>query len=402
MKAWQMLLKAAVAAIAAGTAFGVHAQGTIKIGEINTYRLQPGFVEPHKKGMELAIEEINAAGGVLGKKLELFTRDDNSNPGDAVRVAEELVSREKVDVLTGVMFSHVGLGVANFAKQKKMFYLASEPLSDKLVWGDGNKYTYRLRSSTYMQAAMLVPQAAAMKKKRWGILYQNFEYGQSAAASFKKLLKAAQPDVEFVVEQAVPLGKIDAAATAQAILDAKPDAVFSALFGPDLPKFIREANSRGLLNKDLKVVSMLIGEPEYLDSLKGEAPVGWLVTGYPWYDIKTPEHMAFLNAYRKKFNDYPRLGSVVGYSAIYSLAEGINKAKSTKADALAAAFKGMTAPSPFGKIYYRPQDNQSTMGAYVGTLAVKDGKGVMVNHKYLDGKDFQPSDAEVKKLRAAD
>jgi branched-chain amino acid transport system substrate-binding protein len=402
MKAWQMLLKTAVAAMAAGTAFGVYAQSTIKIGEINSYKGQPGFVEPHKKGMELAIEEINAAGGVLGKKLELFTREDNSNPGDAVRVAEELVAREKVDVLTGVMFSHVGLGVANFAKQKKMFYLASEPLSDKIVWEDGNKYTYRLRSSTYMQAAMLVPQAAAMKKKRWAILYQNFEYGQSAAASFKKLIKAAQPDVEFVVEQAVPLGKIDAAATAQAILDAKPDAIFSALFGPDLPKFIREGTSRGLLNKDMKVVTMLIGEPEYLDALKGEAPVGWLVTGYPWYDIKTPEHMAFLNAYRKKFNDYPRLGSVVGYTAIYSLAEGIKKAKSTNADALAAAFKGMSAPSPFGRIFYRPQDNQSTMGAYVGTLALKDGKGVMVDHKYLNGKDYQPSDAEVKKMRAAD
>ena len=352
--------------------------------------------------MELAIEEINKAGGLLGKKLELFTREDNSNPGDAVRVAEELVLREKVDVLTGVMFSHVGLGVANFAKQKKMFFLASEPLSDKLVWQEGNKYTYRLRASTYMQAAMLVPQSVAMKKKRWAILYQNFEYGQSAAASFKKLLKAAQPDVEFVVEQATPLNKIDAAATTQAIIDAKPDAIFSALFGPDLPKFIREGTTRGLLNKDMKVVTMLIGEPEYLDTLKGEAPVGWLATGYPWYDIKTPEHSAFLNAYQKMFNDYPRLGSVVGYSAIYSLAEGIKKAKSTDSDALAAAFKGLTAPTPFGKIYYRPQDHQSTMGAYVGTLALKDGKGVMVDHKYFDGKDFQPSDEEVKKMRPAD
>jgi branched-chain amino acid transport system substrate-binding protein len=394
-----MSTRVAVAAVAIGAAFAAHGQATIRIGEINSYRLQPAFVEPHKKGMELAIEEINASGGVLGRKLELFTREDNSNPGDAVRVAEELVSREKVDVLTGVMFSHVGLGVANFAKQKKMFYLASEPLTDKLVWEEGNKYTYRLRASTYMQAAMLVPQAVAMKKKRWALLYQNFEYGQSASASFKKLLKDAQPDVEFVVEQATPLGKIDAAATTQAIIDAKPDAIFSALFGPDLPKFIREGNARGLLGDDMKVVTMLIGEPEYLDALKGEAPVGWLATGYPWYDIKTPEHTAFLDAYQKKFKDYPRLGSVVGYSAIHSLAEGIAKAKSTDADALAAAFKGLGVSTPFGPIYYRPQDNQSTMGAYVGTLAVKNGKGVMVDHRYFDGKDYQPPDEEVKKLR---
>ena len=73
------------------------AQDTIKIGEINSYKAQPAFLEPYKKGWELAVEEINAAGGVLGKKLEVISRDDNGNPGDAVRVAEELVSREKVD-----------------------------------------------------------------------------------------------------------------------------------------------------------------------------------------------------------------------------------------------------------------------------------------------------------------
>ena len=75
-----------------------HAQGVIKIGEINSYKAQPAFLEPYKKGMELAVEQINAAGGVNGKKLELVIRDDNANPGDAVRAAEELISREKIDV----------------------------------------------------------------------------------------------------------------------------------------------------------------------------------------------------------------------------------------------------------------------------------------------------------------
>jgi hypothetical protein len=70
------------------------AQDTIKIGELNSYKAQPAFLEPYKKGWELAVEEVNAAGGVLGKKLQVVSRDDNGNPGDAVRVAEELVSRE--------------------------------------------------------------------------------------------------------------------------------------------------------------------------------------------------------------------------------------------------------------------------------------------------------------------
>ena len=209
---------------------GVLAQGVIKIGEINSYKAQPAFLEPYKKGMELAIEQINAAGGLNGKKVELITRDDNANPGDAVRVAEELVSRDQVDVLTGSFLSHIGLALTDFSKQKKMFFLASEPLTDKIVWQNGHRYTFRLRTSTYMQVAMLVPDAVAMKKKRWAIVYPNYEYGQSAVASFKALLKAAQPDVEFVAEQAPPLGKLDAGSVVQALADAKPDAIFNVLF----------------------------------------------------------------------------------------------------------------------------------------------------------------------------
>jgi len=388
----------------AATFFGsagamAQSQPPIKIGEINSYRLQAAFVEPHKRGMELAIEEINAAGGVLGRKLELHTRDDNSNPADGVRVADELLSREKVDVLTGVMLSHVALGVSNFAKQKKVFYLASEALTDKLIWDNGHKYTYRLRSSTYTVAAMLVPPAAAMKRKRWAIVYPNYEYGQASAAAFKRLLKAAQPDVEFVAEQAVPLGRIDAAATVQALLDSKVDAIFSTIWAGDLLKFLREGRARGLLNKDMKVVSMLIGEPEYLDPLRDEAPEGWVVSGYPWREDKRAENVKFVEAYQKRFKDTPRFGSVVGYSAIHSLAEGIKKAGSTNADALSAAFAGLRVNTPFGDVQYRAIDNQSTMGTHVGTVAIKDGKGVLVDWKYLDGKDFLPPDDEVRKLR---
>ncbi|UUZ74580.1 ABC transporter substrate-binding protein [Polaromonas sp. P1(28)-13] len=377
------------------------AQDVIKIGEINSYKAQPAFLEPYKKGMELAIEEINASGGVNGKKVQLIIRDDNANPGDAVRAAEELVSREKVDVLTGSFLSHIGLALTDFAKQKKFFFLAVEPLTDKIVWQNGNRYTFRLRTSTYMQVAMLVPEAAAMKKKRWAVVYPNYEYGQSAAASFKMLLKAAQPDVEFVAEQAPPLGKVDSGSVVQAIADAKPDAIFNVLFGADLSKFVHEGNTRGLF-QGREVVSLLTGEPEYLDPLKEETPNGWVVTGYPWYGIQTPEHKAFFLAYHGKYKDYPRLGSVVGYSAIKSLAEGMKKAKSTDTEKLITAFRGLQVTTPFGPVVYRPEDHQSTMGAYVGRTKNEGGKGVMVNYRYLDGAKFQPSQAEVKKLRAAD
>ena len=377
------------------------AQGVIKIGEINSYKAQPALLEPYKKGMELALEEINAAGGVNGRKLQLIIRDDNATPGDAVRAAEELIAREQVDVLSGTFLSHVGLAVADLARQRKMFFLAGEPLTDKIVWQNGNRYTFGLRASTYMQVSMLVPEAAKLRKKRWAIVYPNYEYGQSAAATFKQLLKAAQPDVEFVAEQAPALGKVDAGAVVQALADAKPDAIFNVLFAADLAKLVREGNTRGLF-QGREVVSLLTGEPEYLDPLKDETPNGWIVTGYPWHSINTPEHKAFLAAYQSRFKDYPRLGSVVGYTMIHALAAGIRKAGSTDTEKLITAFRGLTFDSPYGKQSFRAIDHQSTMGAFVGRTRNEQGKGVMVEARYQDGAAFQPSNDDVRKLRAAD
>ena len=151
------------------------AQDTIKVGELNSYKAIPAFLEPYKKGWELAVEEINKAGGINGRKLEVVSRDDNATPGEAVRVAEELVSRENVVLLTGGFLSHVGLAISDFAKQRKMLFVAAEPLTDKLVWDNGHRYTFRLRASTYMQTSMLVEDAVKLNKKRWAIVYPNYE-----------------------------------------------------------------------------------------------------------------------------------------------------------------------------------------------------------------------------------
>ena len=250
----------------------------IRIGEINSYKAIPAFLGPYKKGWQLALEQVNAEGGVLGRKLEVISRDDNGNPGDSVRAAQELLAREKVELLFGGFLSNTGLALTDFAKQQQVFFLAAEPLTDKITWQEGNRYTYRLRPSTWMHVAALAP-------RRWpcasaGPSSTNYEYGQSAVATFKAMMKSFQSDVEFVAEQAVPLGKVDAGAVVQALADAKPDAIFNVLFAADLTRFVREGNTRGLF-ENMPVVSVLSGEPEYLEPLGADAPTGWIVTGYP-------------------------------------------------------------------------------------------------------------------------
>ena len=373
---------------------------TIKLGELNSYKQFPAFLDPYRKGMQLAVDEVNAAGGVLGRRIEVVSRDDNGVPGDAVRVAEELIAREHVSLLMGTFASNVGLAVSDFARQRKVLFLAAEPLTDKIVWQDGNAYTYRLRASTYMQTAMLVPDAVKTGRKRWAIVYPNYEYGQAATETFKRqMIARAGSGLEFI-EQPVPLGKIEAGAVVQALLYAHPDAIFSSLFGPDLARFVREGQLRGLF-KDRPVFNLLGGEPEYLDPLQDEAPVGWYVTGYPWYAITTPEHRRFLDAYQAKFHDYPRLGSVVGYSTVKTAVAAISRAGSTDTPRLLAAMQNLKVATPFGEISFRAVDHQSTMGAFVGRIGLRDGKGVMVDFRYADGKDYLPPDDVVRKLRPA-
>src|SRR5438034_965672 len=314
------------------------------------------FVRSHFDGMEVQINDAPRANEIM----VAVAVTDSGRP--LARLG---------GLLVGTFLSNIGLAVSDFANQKKVFFLAAEPLTDAITWSKGNRYTFRLRPSNYMQAAMLVEAAAKLPAKRWATIAPNYEYGQSAVAVFKKLMSEKRPDIQWVDEQWPPQGKIDAGPVVQAVAAANPEAILNVTFGADLVKLVREGNTRGLF-KDRAVVSFLTGEPEYLDPLKEETPEGWIVTGYPWYGIKMPEHDAFLKAYQAKYNDYPRLGSIVGYQTIKSAAAILAKANSTDPEKLIAATEGLSVPTPFGEITFRKIDHQSTLGAYVGKTALKE------------------------------
>lgn len=373
----------------------------IRIGELNSYTTFPAFTVPYRNGWQMALDEVNAAGGVLGRQIEVVSKDDGGKPADAVTVANELVSRDGAVMLFGTLLSNVGLAVADFAAQRKIPFIAAEPLTDSIVWENGNAYTFRLRPGTYVQAAMLAEEAARLPAKRWATVAPNYEYGKSAVAAFKMLLSRARPDVEWVGEQWPALNKIDAGATTQALAALQPDAIFNVTFGTDLAKFVREGENRGLFENRV-VASMLSGEPDWIDPLGAEAPEGWIVTGYPWYAIDTPEHTAFREAYMQRFQDYPRLGSVVGYTTMKAAAQAIEKAGSTDAEAIVQALRGMSMMSPLGRIEFRTVDQQSTMGTFVGTLTVQEGKPRMVDWRFGDGAVYLPDAAETAKLRPSE
>ncbi|MHA6326674.1 ABC transporter substrate-binding protein [Roseivivax sp. CAU 1753] len=370
----------------------------IRIGEINHFKRMAAFAEPYRKGYEMAVDEVNAAGGIDGRPIEVIFRDDQGEPGEAVRIAEELMTREGAVMLTGAILSNVGLAISSVAAQKQWVYLASEPLADGLVWEQGNDWTFRLRASTYMQAAMLAEEAAKTDAVRYATIAPNYAYGKDAVAAFKDALSALKPEVEFVAEQWPQLFQIDAGAEVQALERAKPDAIFNVTFGPDLAKLVRQGGDRGLFD-GRAVFGLLSGEPEYLEPLADEAPEGWVVTGYPWYAFEGDANAAFVADYTARFDESPKNGSLVGYMTGLSVAAALREAGTTDSHAIRAAFEGLEVTGPIGKITYRQIDNQSTMGAFVGTLARQDGAGVMVDWGYRNGADYLPSDDDVRARR---
>ncbi len=394
------LLATAAATLAAPALIRAQGSGTLRIGEINSYTAQPAFTLPYRNGWQLAVEQVNAAGGVLGRKLEVVSRDDAGQPQNATRLAGELLGDGKVDLLAGGYLSNVGLAISDFALQNKALYVAGEPLADALVWDKGNPNTFRLRPDTYMQVAMLMDAAAKLPARRWVTVAPNYEYGQSCVKWFKQMMAKRRPDVSFVGEQWPALGKLEAGPTVAALEQSKPDGIFNVLFGGDLTSFVRAANTRGLF-EGRDVVSVLTGEPEYLDPLGDEAPVGWLVTGYPWDQVKTPANTKFVADYRALFKDPPRMGAVVGYALIQAIAAGVARAGATDLPALVKGFAGAGFDTPFGPATFRAIDHQSTLGAFVGKTALVGGHGAMADWAYVDGASVMPPDDFVRTLRPA-
>ena len=247
---------------------------------------------------------------------------------------------------------------------------------------------------------MLAEEAGKLPYK-WATIGPNYEYGKRAWETFYERLKQLRPDAVNVGEHWPTLFKIEPGPLVPAIMNQQPEALYVSLFGSDWIAFVREAQKRGLFDK-MYVVGILLGEPEYIDPLKTEAPEKMLVTGYPWYDIDTAVHKDFVARYTKKYDTYPRLGSLVGYTTYLSIFEALRRAGSTDTEKLATAFQNLKVETPIGPITFRASDGQSTMGAWVGTTKVdpKRGVGIMVNHKYVPGERVLPSDEDVKKLRS--
>jgi branched-chain amino acid transport system substrate-binding protein len=412
-----MTVRLVALALALGSLLGpagltpARAQAPIRVGEINSYSgVAAAFTAPYRAAVEMALEEINARGGVLGRPLEVLFRDDKLRPDEGIRHAQELLFREKVDFLMGTFSSAVGLAVSDFALKQRVLFLAAEPLTEALTWEKGHRYTFRVRPHTWAQGRILAERAARLPHSRWANIGPDYEYGHKAWEGFWTRLRELRPGVAEVSSSFPRLGAGQYVDHVSKLVAASPDAVFTSLFGADWIAFVKQAAPFGLFAGERRrfTVGILLGEPEYIDPLGKDAPEGMLVTGYPWYGIDTPAHRAFVERYGRfvarrypALARYPYQGSLVGYITTLSLAEAVRKAGATETEQVVRALEGLQVETPIGPITFRASDHQSTMGAWVGTtrLDPQRGVGVMVDWEYVPGTRILPSDEEVRRLR---
>lgn len=358
---WNRALAITVALVLLGSAAWSQSE-PIKIGEINI--LSGAFAaygKSGKQGAELAIDEINKAGGVLGRKLTLTQVDSQGKPDVGAQEARRLILNEKVNVLFGIDSSGVALAVAPLTQEYKIPLVVTHAATPKLT-EQCLPYVFRTSNNARMDAFAAADLAAKLPYKRWANIGPDYEFGHASWEDFISRLKQLKPDVQVVSEQWPKGGESNYTPFITALLQAKPEAVFSSLWAGDLVSFTRQANAFGFF-KQIKLFEDVIGASlESLVPLGKEAPRGALYSTRYWFLYPdTKGNKAFVDAYRKRFNEYPSYNAEEHYAGIHMLAEAIKKAGSLNPDAIKKAFEangGMRYDAPEGTKWMRPADHQ--------------------------------------------
>ncbi len=359
----------------------------IKIGEMMPYTNGTQFAVPFREGYLLAVEEINKSGGIQGRPLQVISRDDQADPSVAVRVAEELVSRDQVIMLIGAGFDHVGLAAANFANRNQIPFLKQWAGNCPAVTNPQNRYWFSTTPCYTAYASLFAREAAKLPYTRWATIGPNYEFGHVMTTEFKKALKALRPDVIFVAEQYPAVGKINAAAEIQALDHAQPQAIFSTIFGPDLGSYLLYARKIDFLKNIFTISGTNIGSGVSIRALGEAYPKGWLTEGLP-LDLTGHPAKVFADAFQQKYGHFPDLMAVYGYNLMEVTAEALRQAKSLKGEDIREALQAVKINGPFGPVVMK--NKQLYLGDWIGYTDNQNGHGSFVGAHWYPAEVLFP------------
>jgi len=381
---------------------GVGAQGPIKVGIIDSYSGPPTtFTYDVRDAFKLAIDEVNAKGGVVGRRIEFTTRDDKFKVDLALSMAKELVMMENVDILMGTINSAASLAVSEYCKSEKIPFLVTFSKSEKITGEKGHRYVFEVSENTVMIGKAA---AAGLAKKpyiKYWIAGDDYEYGHACADATWNTLKKLKPKVELMGQSWWKVGEPELTPYLTAIATAKPDAVIFSPGGATITNLMKVSKTTGFAEK-FPICLHTATEHSNLAPLGMDAPEGVLGTSnYHFYYPNTPKNKAFAKAFKDAYGREPKVGALYGYLAAQFITKALEKAGKMDKEKFIDALGGLKVDSPIGEIEMRAFDHQAMLPMFMGvTKKVPEYPFLIAGDIVtIPAKDGMPSVEEIKKAR---
>jgi branched-chain amino acid transport system substrate-binding protein len=381
---------------------GIRAQGPIKVGIIDTYSGPPTtYTYDVRDAFKLAVDEMNAKGCVLGRKIEFTTRDDKFKVDICLSMAKELIMMEKVDILMGTINSAGTLAVSEYCKSEKIPFLVTFSKSDKITGEKGHRYVFSITENTVMIGKAAAAGLAKKSYVKYWIAGDDYEYGHALADGVWGNLKKLKPGVELVGQSWWKVGEPELTPYLTAITAAKPDAVVFATGGGSMVNAMKAAKATGFSEK-IPMFIHTATEHSTLAPLGLDAPEKVIGTSnYHFYYPDSPKNKAFAKAFKDAYGREPKVGALYGYLAAQFIAKALEKAGTMDREKFVDALSGLKVDSPIGEIEMRAFDHQAMLPMYMGvTKKVAEYPFLIATDIVtIPAKDVMPSIEEIKKAR---
>jgi branched-chain amino acid transport system substrate-binding protein len=351
--------------------------------------------EPSLKGAQMFVEEINAKGGVLNRKLELIVRDTRGNADEAVRAARDLILRENVDFLVGTLTSAEGPAVSPIARENKIVFVVPVVKTDQLTAPENlHPYVFRTATNTTIEGRTAAEILAKWNVKRVGTMSPDYAFGQDVTRAFVAHLRRIRPEIEIADQQWPKLGEADYNPFINAQMAKRVDAVFSSLWGGHFVTFAKQAKALRYF-ESFGNNFLGAGEAGAIETAKAmgdDYPFGVWANAYDAFNWEGPpahrEYIARLRTYTKE--EHPSSWPITGYIGMQILTAAIAKAGSTDSEKVAQAMLGITVDTPIGPQTIRAKDHQANRAQFWGKMT-RDPKypfAVMSPPVYIDPAPF--------------
>lgn len=327
-------------------------------------------------GLELATKEVNAAGGIMGRQIQLIFEDEEANPAVAVQKAEKLFEVQKVDFLTGTVNSGSTLAVGQTAERAGKLIATTVSFADSITGDKCSPNVFRVNARAGQQSTALAAWVAKQKPKaKIYFLGPDYEMGRSTVATFKKTVEGL--GATSAGEVFAPLDSKDYTQYFGQLRQAKPGVLYTSVAGNDTVRLMTQLQDFGLLGNLLVVGASGTVTSQNIAAIGAAANGFGTGVGYS-VQIDTPANKKFVDSFKEANKADPDLYGADSYGLIYFYKAAVEKAKSTDTDKVREAMKDLKWMTPQGEKTMRAGDHQAVQPMYV--VQVSDGKFKIVGN----------------------